>query len=78
MISLRKTLKMVPELSGLIPSEIEIRERVAFILAGIRKFYVQLPLIYIQTTIVTVTLLLALGAGLATPWWGNLLFVSLH
>jgi len=69
---------MVPELSGLIPSGMVIRERVAFILAGIREFYVRLPLIYIQATVVSVTLLLALGAGLITPWWGNLLLVSLR
>ena len=78
MISLRKTLKLAPELSDIIPSEVVIRERITSIMAGIRESYFQLPMIYIQATIITVALLLALAVGLIAPWWGILLLVSLY
>jgi len=74
MISLRKTLKLAPELSDIIPSGIVIRGRITSYMAGIRKFYFQLPIIYIQATIITAALILALGVGLIAPWWGILLY----
>ena len=66
MISLRETLRIAPEFSGIMPSDILIS-----VAARIKEFYFQLPMIYIHVTVVTITLLLAIGVGLMTPWWVN-------
>ena len=69
MISLRETIKIPPELSGIIPSGTLTRKRIVSVPVRIKAFYLQLPMVYIQTTVVTATLLLAFGVGVATPWW---------
>jgi len=71
MISLRETLRTVPEFSGIVPSGILIGKWIASVAVRTKAFYFQLPMAYIQTTVVTVTLLLALGVGIITPWWVN-------
>ena len=66
MISLRKTHTITPEIPGMMPISTLISVAVS-----IKEFYLQLPMIYIQATIVTITLLLTIGVGLITPWWIN-------
>jgi len=66
MISLRETLHITPELSGIMPSRL-----LTAITTGIKEFYFQLPMIYIHATIVTITLVSAIGVGFMTAWWIN-------
>ena len=66
MISLRETLRITPEFSGIMPSDILIS-----VATRIKEFYFQLPMIYIHATLVTLTLLSAIGVGLMTPGWIN-------
>jgi hypothetical protein len=66
MISLRKTHNATPEISGMIPISTLIS-----VAASVKETYLQLPMIYIQATIVMITLLLAIGVGLIIPWWIN-------
>jgi hypothetical protein len=69
---------MMPEFSDVMPDGILLRKRIASVAARVKAFYLQLPIIYIHATGVTVTLLSALGGGLIMPWWTNqwLLFSS--
>ena len=66
MISQRETLQIAPEYSGIMPSDL-----LTVITTGTKEFYFQLPMVYIQATIVTITLVSAIGVGLMTAWWIN-------
>lgn len=69
MISLRESVKIIPDHSSIISSGMLFKKWIASVPAKIKKFYLHLPVVYIHVTVVTVTLLLSLGVGLITPWW---------
>ena len=78
MISIKKTLRMVPEFilpqaSSLPPArsinqgwDVPVGDRV-------REFYFFLPLIYVRATVCVITLLLAIGVGAMVPWLAEVL-----
>ncbi len=74
MTSLRKSLKIMPQailpqLPRISPPGLVIRKQAVLSGATIKKFYFHLPIVYIHTAVIAITLLSAIAMGVLMPQW---------